>query len=76
MVMESPHALFLDEPSNHLSLDAIEALLSAVQDFPGAVVWSLDKLVPENVYLVGDKQIENIGSVKSYNCKKSGLTVK
>jgi ATP-binding cassette, subfamily F, member 3 len=63
MVMESPHALFLDEPSNHLSLDAIEALLSAVQDFPGAVVlvphdlYLIDKLVPENVYLVGDMHI-------------------
>ncbi len=30
-----PHILFLDEPSNHLDIDAIEALAQGIKAFPG-----------------------------------------
>jgi ABC-type multidrug transport system ATPase subunit len=33
-----PHLLFLDEPSNHLDLDAIEALAQGLNAFSGGVV--------------------------------------
>lgn len=33
-----PHILFLDEPSNHLDLDAIEALAQGLNNFGGGVV--------------------------------------
>jgi ATPase subunit of ABC transporter with duplicated ATPase domains len=33
-----PHVLLLDEPSNHLSMDAIDALITAARDFSGALI--------------------------------------
>lgn len=42
-----PHILCLDEPSNHLSLDAIEALIGALQDYTGGIM-----LISHNAHLV------------------------
>ncbi len=38
LVASSANVLVLDEPTNHLDLDSREALESALQDFPGAVL--------------------------------------
>ena len=38
MVAARPNALFLDEPTNYVSLDVLEAFESAVLTFPGPVV--------------------------------------
>jgi ATP-binding cassette subfamily F protein 3 len=36
--LQRPQLLFLDEPSNHLSMDSIESLITACQDFSGGIV--------------------------------------
>ena len=38
LVWEKPNLLLLDEPTNHLDVDMREALILALQEFPGAVV--------------------------------------
>lgn len=42
-----PHILCLDEPSNHLSLEAIEALIHALQEYTGGIM-----LISHNAHLV------------------------
>lgn len=34
----APHLLVLDEPSNHLDLEGVEALVAALREFKGAVL--------------------------------------
>ncbi len=38
MTVEKPHILLLDEPTNHLDMDSRQALIEAINAFPGAVV--------------------------------------
>lgn len=46
MAIEKPHILILDEPTSHLDIDSREALIYALNDFPGAVL-----LITHDVYL-------------------------
>ena len=38
MTLDKPHILLLDEPTNHLDMDSRQALIEAINAFPGAVV--------------------------------------
>lgn len=46
LALEKPHILILDEPTSHLDIDSREALIYALNDFPGAVL-----LITHDIYL-------------------------
>jgi len=59
MSREAPQVLLLDEPSNHLDVDSREALVQALNAYPGAVVLvshdpHLIGLVADRLWLVAD----------------------
>ncbi|MGF7177121.1 ABC-F family ATP-binding cassette domain-containing protein [Azospirillum doebereinerae] len=66
MSREIPHILMLDEPTNHLDIDSREALIEAINDFPGAVIIishdpHLIELTVDRLLLVAN------GTVKPYD---------
>lgn len=39
LILEKHNVLIFDEPTNHLDLESIDALIEAIQNFPGAVLF-------------------------------------
>jgi ATP-binding cassette subfamily F protein 3 len=59
MCQARPNILILDEPTNHLDIDSRQALVQAINDFPGAVVMvshdpHLIELTADRLWLVKD----------------------
>lgn len=49
LILEKHNALIFDEPTNHLDLESIDALIEAIQLFPGTVLF-----VSHNRYFIDD----------------------
>ncbi|KAK8196727.1 ATP-binding cassette, regulator of translational elongation [Zalaria obscura] len=70
--LQNPHILVLDEPSNHLDIEAMDALSTALQRFEGGVLMvSHDVTMLQNVctslWVCDNGTIEHFeGSVKDY----------
>jgi ATPase subunit of ABC transporter with duplicated ATPase domains len=58
------NVLMLDEPTNDLDVETLQALESALEDFPGCAVvishdrWFLDRLATHILAFEGDSQVE------------------
>lgn len=67
-----PHLLILDEPTNHLDIDSRQALVTAINDYPGAVILvSHDRFLIEacadRLWIVGDGTVKNFdGDMDDY----------
>jgi ATP-binding cassette, subfamily F, member 3 len=62
VAVQKPQLLILDEPSNHLDIDSREALIEAVNDFPGAVILvshdrHLVEMTADRLWLVKDGRV-------------------
>jgi ATP-binding cassette subfamily F protein 3 len=70
--LEAPHILILDEPTNHLDIESREALVHALNDFPGAVILishdpHLVETVADRLWLVqGGKVTPFDGDMEDY----------
>ena len=65
MCLNEPQLLILDEPTNHLDIDSREALVEAVNDFPGAVIVishdrHLVELVADSLWLVDEGRVRPV----------------
>ncbi|SPR01822.1 unnamed protein product (mitochondrion) [Plasmodiophora brassicae] len=59
LALEHPHAVFLDEPVNHLDLDAIDALIECLQEYTGAVV-----VISHDIFFIKSLQCSAIYDVR------------
>jgi ATP-binding cassette subfamily F protein 3 len=62
VAVEKPQLLILDEPSNHLDIDSREALIEAINEFPGAVILvshdrHLVEMTADRLWLVKDGRV-------------------
>jgi ATP-binding cassette, subfamily F, member 3 len=62
VAIQKPQLLILDEPSNHLDIDSREALIEAINDFPGAVILishdrHLVEMTADRLWLVKDGRV-------------------
>jgi ATP-binding cassette subfamily F protein 3 len=50
--LQNPHILVLDEPSNHLDIEAMDALADAIKNFGGGVLMVSRKFLPPTTPLL------------------------
>jgi ATP-binding cassette, subfamily F, member 3 len=70
--LTNPHVLVLDEPSNHLDIEAMDALSTALREFEGGVVIvshdvTMLQTVCESLWVCDHGTVEQFpGDVKAY----------
>ncbi|MHA1107899.1 MAG: ABC-F family ATP-binding cassette domain-containing protein [Alphaproteobacteria bacterium] len=60
--LDAPHLMILDEPTNHLDIESREALVTALNDYRGAVILithdaHLIELIADRLWLVSDGRV-------------------
>jgi ATP-binding cassette subfamily F protein 3 len=71
MAMTSPHLLILDEPTNHLDFLTIEALITCLQNFKGAIIIASHdqhfiSQTCQEIYLVKNTKLKRLENVQRY----------
>lgn len=73
VILESPNLLILDEPTNHMDLETIEALANALRDYTGTLVFVshnrhfIDKIAKRILYFGQNHQlIDYKGNYKNF----------
>jgi ATP-binding cassette, subfamily F, member 3 len=70
--LTNPHILVLDEPSNHLDIEAMDALAQALRNFQGGVLMvshdvTMLQLVCKSLWVCDNGTVEQFpGDVKAY----------
>ncbi|KAJ6520592.1 P-loop containing nucleoside triphosphate hydrolase protein [Mycena vulgaris] len=65
LAMEHPDVLLLEEPTNHLDMASVEALVRAIKEFEGGVIivshdFGFISQVAEELWEVADRKIKNL----------------
>jgi len=77
---DGPNLFILDEPTNHLDIDSREALVHALNDFPGAVILvshdrHLLEATADRLWLVKDGQVQPYdGDLDDYKTLVTGVS--
>jgi ATP-binding cassette subfamily F protein 3 len=72
ILLHPSHVLFLDEPSNHLDMESCEALVRALNAFPGAVVFVSHN--EDILHRTANKLIVfDAGDARTYECTYSSF---
>lgn len=77
LMLTTPNTLVLDEPNNHLDLEAVSALAWGIDEFKGTTIFSshdrdlISKVATKIISFEEDKIIYFIGSYDEYLAKKS-----
>lgn len=73
LILQKNNVLILDEPTNHLDLESIDALIEALQRFPGAVLfvshnrYFIDKISTRVLALTEQRGAQNyLGNYRDY----------
>ena len=63
LILEKHNVLIFDEPTNHLDMESIDALIEAIQKFPGAVLF-----VSHNRYFIDHISTRVISAYRAIWC--------
>ena len=82
MAWDKPHILMLDEPTNPLDMESIDALARCLNDFKGGVIiishdMRLISQVAKDIYMCDDKKIERFtGDIMKFKLHQKKVNAK